>query len=376
MRILHILEAAHGGTRRHILDLLPALQQCGAHCDLIYSPLRHAAFARDAQELEKRAIGVFSVPMARGWGGKRDAAALRLLRQHLRAHRYDIIHCHSTKAGMLGRLAKLAAARSTPVVYTPHCVAFDTGLPRPQRRAARMLEQWLAPLTAQFIAVARHEYSVLRRAGLLKHSRATVIYNGVDLDAFDALASRPPASVLQSPAVGCFGRLSAQKNQATLLRAWPQVLRAVPEAQLSFVGSGEEEAQLRALSERLKIADRVLWRGEREEARPLYREFDLIAQPSRWEGCPYSVLEAMAARRAIVAARAGGVPELLAPDAGVLLHPSGDAATLARHLVVVLQDEALRATLGAAARRRVEEKFRLETMVEKTLEVYREVMAV
>ena len=105
MKILHILEATQGGTRRHVLDLLPALVQRGFSCDLIYSPLRYPAFDRDAATLESQGVRCYSIPMARGFGGGHDAKALLSLRTQIKTHAYDVVHCHSTKAGFLGRLA-------------------------------------------------------------------------------------------------------------------------------------------------------------------------------------------------------------------------------------------------------------------------------
>src|SRR5687768_17057119 len=104
MKILHILEATMGGTRRHVLDLLPALVARGVACDLVYSPNRYPPFRGDAAWLRTRGVNCFEIPMARGWGGKSDAKAVLALRAHIKTHAYDAIHCHSTKAGFVGRL--------------------------------------------------------------------------------------------------------------------------------------------------------------------------------------------------------------------------------------------------------------------------------
>ena len=368
MKILHILEATQGGTRRHVLDLLPALVARGIACDLIYSPERHPPFRRDAAWLEARGVRCFEIGMARGWGGRHDAEALLALRAHLKAHRYDAIHCHSTKAGFVGRLA---APLRTPVVYTPHCIAFDTSLPRPQRRAARVVEKLLAPRTRRFIAVSCHEARVIRRAGLCGENRLRTIYNGVDLPAFDALDT-PHSSLLtphSSLTVGCFGRLTRQKNQAALLHALPSLRRAVPGARLLLVGSGEDEEELHALAAKLGIEGAVTFAGEIEEARPLYAACDIVAQPSRWEGCPYSILEAMAAQRAVVVSGVGGVPEMVSSEVGITYHPTRPGI-LAEHLIALAQDDCRREKLGAAGRRRLETHFEAARMVEATAEVY------
>jgi glycosyltransferase involved in cell wall biosynthesis len=365
MKILHILEATQGGTRRHVLDLLPALVRQGFDCDLIYSPLRYPAFARDAVKLEKQGVRCRAIPMARGFGGAHDAQAFGVLRAHLQVNTYDVIHCHSTKAGFLGRLA---APWKMPVVYTPHCIAFDTSLPRLQRRAARLIEKLLAHRTAHFIAVARHEARVIRRAGLCSPQKLSVIYNGIDVEEFDALhhLTTPQPHHLT---IGCFGRLTRQKNQAALLRALPVVRRAVPQAQLLLVGGGEDEVNLRALAAHWNIKEAVTFAGEIEEARPYYARCNIVAQPSRWEGCPYSILEAMAARCPVVATSVGGVPEVLQAPGGMVYNAAGPE-TLAEHLITLARDETCRLRMGETARARIENYFTAAQMVKQTMQVY------
>ena len=376
MRILHVLEATQGGTRRHVLDLIPALIERGVACDLIYSTRRHPHFEHDAAWLQQRGARIWNLPMARGYNPAIDAPAVRQLRAHLRRHRPDILHLHSTKAGLLGRLAQstLPPWARPALVYTPHCIAFDTLLPRGQRRAARWIERALAPLTDAFIAVSQHESRALSAAGIGSRSgfgRATsrrhVVYNGIDLDAFDKIARSAPSKYFEDEGaltIGCFGRLTRQKNQGVLLRA----LTTLPEAQLLLIGGGEDERELRALAADLGVSKRVRWTGELEEPRGLYARCAIVAQPSHWEGCPYSILEAMAARRAVAATAVGGVREVLGTrgHCGILARP----AEFAPRLSELARDEARCSILGQNARERIEKYFTLDTMVAATLRVY------
>lgn len=371
MRILHILEATSGGTRRHVLDLLPALQARGVSCSLIYSSLRNPLFSRDVARLRSQNIQTHEIPMGHRWARREDALALRALYAHLATHPYDLIHCHSSNAGLLGRLANGANClqrRSTPLVYTPHYVAFAAGIPRAQRRVALYLEKLLAPQTTHFIAVSQHEKSVLRRVLKLDAARVSVVYNGVNGATHDTKNTISGAPFV----IGCFGRLTAQKNQSVLIRALPLILQAVPEARLKLVGSGEDASTLRALAMRLNCDHRVEFAGEIPDPHAEYSACDLVAQPSRWEGCSYAILEAMSARRAIIASTAGGTPELLA-DAGVLLAPREERAW-AKQIVALARSGHRREILGARAAQRAREYFGLNAMVEKTLAIYRAVL--
>jgi len=368
MRVLHILEATEGGTRRHILDLLPALNTRGIACSLVYSAVRNPAFREDAECLNYKNCETHEIAMGHSWQRLGDGKALLVLRAHLKANRYDVIHCHSSNAGLLGRLANASCKGSTPLVYTPHYIAFAAGLPIPQRRAARWFEKILAPKTDAFIAVSKHEIFLFQRARLLRNHNSQVIYNGVDAESFIHHSSLSTHHFV----IGCFGRLTRQKNQQLLIRALPRITREIPNVRLRLIGAGEDEKKLRALAMKLHVEQFIEWRGDVRDVQREYLLCDIIAQPSRWEGCSYALLEAAASGRAIVASTAGGNPEVIG-DAGILL-PSRNSQVWAQNIVDLARDESNRIVLGNAARERALSQFRLETMVEKTIAVYQKVM--
>jgi glycosyltransferase involved in cell wall biosynthesis len=369
MKALHILEATEGGTRRHVLDLLPALQDRGVRCALVYSAERNPDFRRDAAFLQSKNIETNEIPMGHRWARSGDGEALRVLHAHLKAHRYDVIHCHSSNAGLLGRLANTFQKQKAPLVYTPHYVAFAAGLPRLQRRVALYLEKLLSPQSSHTVAVSQHEYSLLRRVLNIESRRISLIHNGIG-----AWPLRNPQSEIRNPKseIGCFGRLTAQKNQSTLIRALPAIARTIPDVRLKLVGSGEDESTLRALAASLGCDDRVDFRGEVRDPYTEYFGCDIVAQPSRWEGCSYAILEAMTAGRAVVASTAGGNGEVLGA-AGVLL-PARDVAAWAREITALAHDAARREALGEAARERVAAHLSLDKMVGKTAGVYERVL--
>jgi glycosyltransferase involved in cell wall biosynthesis len=370
MRVLHILEATSGGTRRHVLDLLPALQKRGVHCTLIYSPLRNPAFRKDAERLQASGIETTEVAMGHRWSRRTDADALRAIRSHLKSNSYDLIHCHSSNAGVLGRLANATTRPRLPLVYTPHYIAFAAGLPRVQRRAALYLEKLLTGQSSHYIAVSHHERALLQRVLKIEASRTGVIYNGIEIS--DCASADIQPATQNDFVIGCFGRLTAQKNQSTLLRALPAILSEVPTARVKFVGGGEDEDRLQELVQRLNCNDRVDFRGEVHDVAKEYSECDVVAHPSRWEGCSYSLLEAMNCLRAIVASNAGGNPEVIG-EAGVLL-PACDALSLVQEIIALAGNPERRQSFGDAAHKRVAEYFRLDDMVTQTLAVYQQVL--
>lgn len=320
-------------------------------------------------QLQKHGIATHEIAMGHGYQRGGDATALTAIYSHLKTYEYDLIHCHSSNAGLLGRFANRLLRHPRPIVYTPHYIALAAGLPPLQRRAARWLEKLLAPSTTHYIAVSQHEYGVLQRSHLLTGNNATVISNGVDVTAFTITARQDNCP----PTIGCFGRLTAQKNQPLLIRLLPALAREFPRVQLILVGEGETEPALRALAHRLRCAERMIFRTDRQEAGPEFAACDVVALPSRWEGCSYALLEAMASGKAIVASNKGGNPAVLG-DAGLLL-PAHDATAWKQALTDLLQNPQHRRNLGAAARERVARYFRLETMVEETIQVYKRILS-
>ncbi|MEO6908868.1 MAG: glycosyltransferase, partial [Abditibacteriaceae bacterium] len=247
MRVLHILEATAGGTRRHVLDLLPSLSRRGIECSLIYSPLRNPDFEQDVVFLRTHGINTYSVPMTRGWETATDMSALRSIHSIISKRTFDIIHAHSSKAGLLGRLAVVPRHKST-FIYTPHCIAFNTGLPRRQRQLARIAETLLAPVTDHYIAVSLPEKQAILRAHLASSRKVHLIYNGVDAEQFDIAL---PVDAHGTFTIGCFGRLSRQKNQQFALRLLYELRKHQKNIRLLLVGDGEIKQDLQQLSHQL-----------------------------------------------------------------------------------------------------------------------------
>jgi glycosyltransferase involved in cell wall biosynthesis len=365
MHILHILEATAGGTRRHVLDLLPTLSRRGAQCSLIYSPLRNPGFEKDAAFLQSQNITTYCVPMTRGWDSAIDIPALRSIRSIIRKSTFDVIHAHSSKAGFLGRLATLPCPKST-FIYTPHCIAINTGLPRRQKQIARIAETLLAPWTDHFIAVSLPEKQAILRAHLAPSRKVHLVYNGVEASRF---ATTFNADFKAPFTIGCFGRLSPQKNQEFALKVLFELRKQQKEIKVLFAGDGEIKSSLQQLSQNLHLQDAVIWQEETRDTSKLYTQCDAVIQPSRWEGCPYTVLEAMASARPVLASPAGAMPHLLAGCGEI--HQLSQLDKWVKTLLSWKNNPELREALGNEARERARKYFSLENMVNGIMEVYR-----
>lgn len=344
--VLQVLEATEGGTRRHLRDLVSALDPAAVHTALAVS-FRRVGSAREEDLARFAALGarVIEIPMRREISPLADLASLARLVSCVRRLRPDVIHAHSAKAGFLARLAGTWCG--VPVVYTPHAFPFLMGGCKRRRRFYRWLERSVRDATAALIAVSEEEQSEARGLGYVPE-RVHLIRNGVTAGPAEPVRVRESGPL----AVGFFGRLTRQKGADLLLEAAEEVLSHMPHVTFRLYGTGEMAAMLQRLAREKQLEPRVRFmgacRGDETVAR--MREVDVVAVPSRWEGCPYVVLESFEAGVPVVAAAVGGVPELVRNGvSGLLVEPDSPEA-LEDGLLELLRDPLKRLRLAEQGR--------------------------
>jgi glycosyltransferase involved in cell wall biosynthesis len=260
----------------------------------------------------------------------------------------DVVHLHSSKAGLVGRLLTRS---NRPVLFQPHgwsWLAAGRLLEPAVRRWERLGARWAGAI----VCVSAGERDEGVRAGVA--GRYAVVRNGVEVQRFAGArseaarrAARGELGLDEGPVVACVGRLSRQKGQDRLVEAWPQVVAAHPGATLLLVGDGPERQRLSRPQPGLRICPGV------DDVRTHLAAADLVVLSSRWEGLSLAMLEALAAGRPVVTTAVAG-SEVLPAGAGVVLRASADddpavAAELAGVLRQRLGDAAGLAAAGAAA---------------------------
>ena len=340
--VLQVMEATEGGTRRHLRDLVSALDPQAFRLALAVSCGREAAFrASDVPAYAARGVPVYEVPMRRGIAPAADALSLVRLVRAIRKVRPDVIHAHSSKAGFLARVA--GACCRVPVVYTPHVFPFLMACGARSRRLYRLLERGVRGATAAVIAVSEEE---VREALLLGYARDRVflIRNGVTPCESGAVAAREKGAL----SVGFFGRLTRQKGPDIFLDAASCVVAHLPQVSFVITGDGEMAAALRERAEALQLTASVKFKGAcpQSETVARMREVDVVVVPSRWEGCPYAVLEAFQAGVPLVASAVGGVPDLVKNGVSGVLVAAEDAEALCDAVLGLLRDPQRRRRLA------------------------------
>ncbi|MGW1819047.1 glycosyltransferase family 4 protein [Streptomyces sp. NPDC002125] len=367
LTVLHLVQPVDGGVARVVTDLVAAQVRAG-HRPVVACPadgqLPEGAAAAGAR------VCVWPAERSPGPGlGREIATAGRLVR----AYAPDVIHAHSSKAGLAGRLA---VRGRVPTVFQPHAWSFEAL----EGRAAGLAKAWErlgARWSDRILCVSESE----RRAGLHAGiaARWSVIHNGIDLTRFKPSGADAPVRAraalplldgvpADAPLVVCVGRLSRQKGQDVLLRAW----RAVSDggARLVLVGDGPYEEELRRAA-----PPGVLFAGGCADVRPWLRAADLLVLPSRWEGMALAPLEAMACGTPVLLSDVNGARESLAPGhvPHCLVAPE-DHAALAAALTALLTDPALRAELGRTAQSRARSVFDVTRTAGAVLRLYQELV--
>jgi glycosyltransferase involved in cell wall biosynthesis len=369
VRVLEFFEPPDGGVAEHILLLSEGLRGRGWDVE-IAGPPESAIYT----SLSQAGIPIHLIPSIRaGFGDPvADMRALAQVTRLVRRRRYDVIHCHSAKAGVLGRIgAKLAGV---PVVFSPHSFSFVGDFSERRRRFATLTERWLSHITASLICVCEEEYGLVREHGL--RCPARVIYHGTS----EPVAGAPVNAELARFAdghtvVASLAALRPQKTIEVLVDAAPEILRRSPNARIAIIGNGPLRSKLwaRAQERGLGRSERFSFMEFRHPSAQYLPLIDVYVLPSAWEAFPIGVLEAQAYGVPQVATDVGGTGEAVTSEVGFLVAPH-DPSALAAAVVSLLSDPALRVAMGTASRQQHAARFTVERMVEETERVYQQVV--
>ena len=360
MRVLHLIDSlAPAGAERSLAAMAPLLVAAGVHLDVGTFSAR-----RGLQDVLREA-GASVVELPRPTRGGRARAAAGLIR----SLRPDLVHTTLFEADIAGRLA--AVATGVPVVSTWASVAYgpehlaSPGLQPWRVRGAHAVDAATARAVRRFHAVSHHVAEVMGRRLGVRSSKVEVVHRGRDPVTLGRrsperqAAARVGLGVDTETLVVAIARHEHAKGLDVLLDAWPVVRAGRPAARLVVAGrEGEQTAALRAQAARLGIEGSVTLLGTRDDVADLLCAADVFVLPSRWEGLPGALVEAMALEVPVVASAIPPVHEVV--DTHALLVPAGDAEALGRAVVEAVCDPEASTRRVAGARARFEAAFTIE----------------
>lgn len=365
MKVIHLISGGDtGGAKTHVLSLLSQLKS-SIDAELIC--FMSGPFAEEAAELGIPTL-VFegSLPKVR-----------KRLIDYISAGGYDIIHCHGSRANLMGVLIKKVVKK--PVISTIHSDYRLDYLGRPISRLTYGTINTIALRFLDFyIGVCDPISKTLIKRGF-KPEKVFSIYNGID---FDIKPGTERSEFLKSLGisgediivVGIAARLSPIKDISTLLRGFSAAADANPKLRLVIAGDGEERETLQSLVKELKISEKVCFAGWVSDTVSFFNTIDINVLTSLSEGFPYVLTEGARASKATISTNVGGIPDLIDHGVNGFLINKGDWKELSKYLIKLAGDVELRNKIGQAMRDKASRMFSLENIKNRQLEIYETVL--
>jgi glycosyltransferase involved in cell wall biosynthesis len=369
IRLLAIIEASTvTGPAKNLLQFGQLGPECDPPVELTVVTFRRGAAGADGflDAVKEAGLPLRVIPES----GAYDRTVLDRLRQAVREEQPTVIQSHAVKSHFLVRSSGLH--RELPWVASHHGYTW----PSLKARVYNGFDQWSLRAARRVLTVTNAFVPELMARGV-KRERLEVIHNAIapvlprPAGEVAALRARWGLSV-RDRTILSVGRLSREKDHIALLEAFAGL--AVPATRLLIVGEGPERARIEAGISRLGIGERVILTGQQSSAMPFYAVADLAVLPSRSEGSPNALLEAMAAGVPAVATRVGGVPEIACDGETALLVPAGETGALRTAMGRLLEDAGLSERLASAARQLVEREYTPRSRAQRLAAFYRGVL--
>lgn len=363
MKILHInTERTWRGGEQQTLNLLDGLKKRGIASDLVCQP---------ASPLRERAAGIGVAVFPLAMHGEIDLAAGWRIRRLINKFNYDLIHCHTSHAHSLAFLSSMGSGVIRLVTRRVDFSIFRHSFLKLSGLKYRYLADY-------YIAISKKIKAVLVEDGI-DERRIFVAHSGIDPQRFSRASGEHLLSEFEigknQPVIINVAHLAGHKGQIYLVQAIPHVLKKFPQARFFIVGQGELMDELKRAASELDLGGALVFTGFREDVAGFYRIADLYVMSSVQEGLGTAVLDALALALPVVATNCGGLPEIVRDGkTGRLVEPA-DPEALAGGIVDMLTRTEAAKAMGREGRAMVQKSYSIDAMVEKNIEIYRQVTA-
>jgi len=367
LRVLHLISSGgFYGAENVVIQLALALKRL--NCEVVIGVFqnRHRPNTEIAETARRHGLEV-TVFECRG---KLDFGTVKAIRNFICERELDILHTHGYKADIYG----YRAAKSTRagLVATAHSWPGKSPVLRLYALLDRVILRWFDYVCAVSGKVA----DALRRFHV-PSEKITVVENGIDIGQFSGgrPVLREELGLTENPLVGYVGRLAPEKGLEHLLHAAEGILNTLPAAKFILAGEGPQRSALEKLAGQLCIEKSVIFLGRRSDLASIYASFDVFVLPSLSEGMPLAVLEAMAAKRPVVATRVGAIPEMVKDQQTGLLVDAGDITGLQSAISLLLGRRDLCRSFGQSGHEVAKTLFSSDSMAKNYLGIYRRVIS-
>ena len=392
IKVLHIItRLIRGGAEQNTLLTVRGLERLGYDVSLAAGPSDE--WEGNIEE-DVRQAGV-KLRLLHNLGREvstwNDLLTLLKLYFYIKKERFDIVHTHVSKAGILGRwAAKLAGVPI--IVHTTHGNIFHGYFNSFFTKFFILLQKLTALITDKMITLTELEQKQWLEQGIGKSILYTAIGDGIDLKRFNPenVSSPTTEAVFRQMSrsevrknlglsvndfvIGTVARIVPIKGHEYLIRSASDVIKEIPRAKFLIVGDGPLRKEMEKLAVLLGLAGQVIFLGVRKDVPELLSIMDLFVLPSLNEGMGMSLVEAMAMGLPVIATRVGGVPEVVTGGKTGILVPARDATAIAKAIVRLARDAKLARELAQAGYKKAHSAFGAEAMVDRISAVYQELL--
>ena len=377
-KVIHIITMLEmGGAQSNTLFTVEHLDRDKFEVGLISGP---GGILDDSARKIKNLKLEFVSNLVRPISPFKDFLCLLNLIKILKREKPDIVHTHSSKAGILGRLAA-RAAQVPLIIHSIHGFGFNPYQKFFVRWLFIFLEKFIAKFTHVLIAVSQENIEQglrLRIGGGGQREQYVLIRSGVDIESIRSQAQAADLPALRksfnisanAPVVLSAGPFKLQKDPVSFIEMAGRVLQEVPNAVFLWSGDGELRPQVEAKIRSLKIENSLRLLGWRQDIPTLLALCDVFVLTSLWEGLPRAAVEALILGKPVAAFAVDGIPEVVREGENGFLLKSGDLEGLSQKIALLLKDAALRKRLGESALKTINNSFDIHSMVKSQEKVY------
>ena len=379
MKICHVItRLIVGGAQENTIFTVQGLIKKGYEVELISGPSTGPEGSLEESIKSKNISLIIIKQMVREINPVLDVLVFIKLVGIFRHKRYDIVHTHSAKAGILGRIAAKVAKRDTIVIHSVHGLSFHEFQNPFLNFIYITSEKIAAAFTDHFICVGEVMKEKSLRAGIGKQKQYSVIYSGFEVQPYLDASNRRDAIrtklgiTPEQKVIGMIGRLYHLKGQEHLMRAFVDIAQEFPDARLLLVGDGILKESLKKYAQEKGIAEKVIFTGlvPPETIPEFVAAMDILAHTSLREGLPKAVAQGFAGGKAVVAFDIDGSKELVIDGETGFLIPPLDEKKLREKLVWLLKNPQVSYIMGQKGRKRVEDLYPVHKMVDRIENVY------
>lgn len=373
IKVLHITQATIGGTLEYLKLFFEHIDKDKYEVCLAcpsYGPMK--------EEIENMGVKVYSLEMSREISLKDDLNSFKETKKLIKKIKPDIVHLHSSKAGVLGKLASYL--NGVPCIYNAHGWAFSMNVSKKKKNVYALIEKSTSIFCNSIVNISDYEHQLAKKYKIANDKKMITIHNGIDIDKYknQVYCDENTLKELNIPKgsfiVGMIARISEQKNPIKFVEIAKDVCDKIYNAYFVLVGDGELREQVESLISKYNLEDRVKITGWTDDVNKYLSIFDVGILTSRWEGFGLVLAEYMAASKPIVASNVGGIPELITDKYNGVLVDSDNTEKFIETILDFNENKSLREKYIENSSCILRNKFDIKNVIERHNELYKKLI--